>query len=96
LSLGYNGNYKGGPHEPESPEPGQSGFIHAEINALIKLDYNNPKDKIMYVTLSPCLACAKATINAGVKKVYYGEEYRDVSGLELLSKNGIQVQQIRL
>ena len=30
-------------------ETGKSGFIHAEVNALIKLDYNNPKEKIMYV-----------------------------------------------
>src|SRR5574341_1137981 len=36
LAGGYNGNYAGGPHEHESPEPGQSGFIHAETNALIE------------------------------------------------------------
>ena len=54
LSLGYNGNYAGGPNEADSEEPGQSGFLHAEINALLKLDYNNPKRKKMYLTLSPC------------------------------------------
>ena len=48
LAVGYNGNHKGGPNERESEEPGGSGFIHAEINALIKLDYNNPKNKKMY------------------------------------------------
>ena len=47
LAVGYNGNHKGGPNERESSEPGHSGFIHAEINALIKLDYNNPKKKKM-------------------------------------------------
>ena len=36
LSVGYNGNYSGGPNEAESLEPGQSGMIHAEINALLK------------------------------------------------------------
>ena len=41
LALGYNGNYKGGPNRTESDEPGMSGLIHAEQNALIKLDYNN-------------------------------------------------------
>jgi glycosyltransferase involved in cell wall biosynthesis len=46
LALGYNGDHKGGPNQRVSEEPGQSGFIHAEINALIKLDYNNPKKKI--------------------------------------------------
>jgi dCMP deaminase len=85
LSVGYNGNYAGGPNEVESTEPGDSGCIHAEINALLKLDYNNPKRKIMYVTLSPCRMCAKAIINAGIDEVIYQEEYRDISSLEILS-----------
>ena len=40
LAVGYNGNHAGGPNESESSEPGQSGMIHAEINALLKMDYN--------------------------------------------------------
>ena len=42
MSLTQVSSYrllKGGPNERESEEPGGSGFIHAEINALIKLDY---------------------------------------------------------
>jgi deoxycytidylate deaminase len=38
LSVGYNGNYAGGPDCAESDEPGMSGLLHAEINALLKLD----------------------------------------------------------
>ena len=84
LSVGYNGDQAGGLNEVESIEPGLSGCIHAEINALIKLDYNNPKFKKMYVTLSPCKMCAKAIINAGIDEVIYGELYRDTSGADLL------------
>ena len=51
LSVGYNGNYAGGPNEVESEDPGQSGFIHAEINCLLKMDYNNPKKKVMTLWL---------------------------------------------
>ncbi len=94
LAVGYNGNHKGGPNERESEVPGQSGFIHAEINALIKLDYNNPKNKKMYLTLSPCRMCAKAIINGGIKKVFYRTAYRDMSGVELLLQNGVEVLQI--
>ena len=54
LALGYNGDQKGGPNKRESMEHGQSGFIHAEVNALIKMDYNNPKKKKMYLTHTPC------------------------------------------
>ena len=92
LSLGYNGNYKGGPNKVESEVPGQSGLIHAEQNALIKLDYNNPKKKKMYVTLSPCSHCAKMIVNANIDEVIYDQKYRDDSGLNIMSSAGITVR----
>lgn len=93
LAVGYNGNYSGGPNTVESEEPGKSGFIHAEINSLLKMDYNNPKRKKMYLTLSPCRMCAKAIINAGIKEVIYKESYRDASGVKLLLEQGVSVRQ---
>lgn len=92
LSLGYNGDHAGGPNCRESDIPGESGFIHAELNSLIKLDYNNPKKRTMYVTLSPCRMCAKAIVNAGIHEVVYNEEYRDTSGIEILRTAGIKVR----
>ena len=89
LSVGYNGNYSGGPNKVESDEPGKSGFIHAEINCLLKMDYNNPKTKVMYLTLSPCRMCAKAIVNAGISEVVYLDTYRDESGLNLLKESGV-------
>ena len=94
LAIGYNGNYAGGPNEVESTIPGESGMIHAEINALLKMDYNNPKKKKMYVTLSPCRMCAKAIINAGIDEVYYMVEYRDTSGVDLLTSTGIKTKHL--
>ena len=94
LAVGYNGNYAGGPNEVESPVPGESGMIHAEINALLKSDYNNPKYKRLYVTLSPCRQCAKAMVNAGIDEVIYDEEYRDTSSLEILLDAGIKVRKL--
>jgi dCMP deaminase len=92
LAVGYNGNYAGGPNKVESEIPGESGFIHAEINALIKLDYNNPKKKKLYLTLAPCRMCAKAIVNAGIAEVIYEEPYRDMSGVQLLQDCGIKVR----
>lgn len=89
LSVGYNGNHRGGANSVDSAEPGLSGFIHAEVNALVKMDYNNPKKKVMYVTHSPCVACAKLIINANIHEVKYLEEYRDTSGIELLKNFGV-------
>ena len=91
LSLGYNGNAAGMSNVPQSEAPGCSGLLHAEINALLKLDYNNPKDKVMYLTLSPCEYCAKAIVNSGIKRVVYKDEYRDQTGVDILRSVGIKV-----
>jgi dCMP deaminase len=96
LAMGYNGNYKGGPNIAESIEPGKSGFIHAEINALIKLDYNNHKNKIMYVTTMPCSHCAKCIVNSGIRHVVYSDDYRDTSGIDILKSARIKVRKISL
>jgi len=94
LAVGYNGNYAGGPNAAESEVPGQSGMLHAEINALLKMDYNNPKKKKLYLTLSPCRMCAKAIVNAGIDEVIFKEEYRDLSSLEILSHAGIKWRKV--
>ena len=91
LSIGYNGNYRGGPNLHESLEPGQSGFIHAEANALVKCDYNFHKRKHMYLTHSPCRSCSKLIVNADISRVIYDSLYRDASGLEILTSAGIEV-----
>ena len=91
LSLGYNGNYRGGPNVPDSVDPGQSGFIHAEVNALVKCDYNFNRKKIMYLTHSPCAQCAKLIVNADISTVVYDEEYRDLSGIKILQSCNIDV-----
>ena len=93
LSLGYNGNAAGMSNVPQSEEPGCSGLLHAEINALLKLDYNNPKDKVMYLTLSPCTNCAIAIINSGIKKVVYKTKYRDDTGLKMLELARVKIEQ---
>ena len=94
LALGSNGDHAGGSNCRESEEPGHSGFLHAEINALIKCDYNTSKRKVMYITLSPCRMCAKAIVNAHIHEVVYDEEYRDTSGIELLRCSGVKVRRL--
>lgn len=93
LAVGYNGDHRGGPNEVESHEPGHSGFIHAEINALIKCDFNHPKRKKMYLTVSPCRQCAKAIVNGGISEVIFKKKYRDESGLEILRNSGVAIRQ---
>jgi len=95
LAVGYNGNYSGGPNEVESVVPGESGMLHAEINALLKMDYNNPKRKKMYVTLLPCRMCAKAIVNSGISEVIYKDLYRDESSISILEEMSIQTRRLK-
>ena len=93
LSIGYNGDQKGGSNKRDSTETGQSGFIHAEINALIKMNYNNPCKKKMYLTLSPCEVCAKAIVNARIDEVIYSEFYEHgKKSIRILNQSGIIVK----
>jgi len=87
LGLGYNGDEIGGANVVASLEPGQSGFVHAEINALIKT--RETKGAIMYVTHSPCPVCARAIVNARIGRVIYGELYREPRGVEILKNAGV-------
>jgi dCMP deaminase len=95
LSVGYNGDEAGGPGIPDSLEPGKSNFVHAEINAGLKLDYNFPKKKIMYVTHFPCRTCCRAIVNMGISTVVYDDVYRDMSGKEILERSNVEVRCIK-
>lgn len=46
---------------------------------------------ILYLTMSPCMQCAKSIIQAGIKQVYCLELYRNTEGLDLLKKSNISV-----
>lgn len=96
LSIGYNGNYQGGPNDCDSDEPGACGCIHSEINSIAKLDYNDPSGKVMFITDSPCMQCAKLIVNAGIKRVVYAREYRVIDGLELLKRAGVETASISI
>ena len=92
LACGYNGNASGLPNCCDAPEEsGKCGCLHSEENAVINCQEPRTTDKYVFVTLSPCVACAKRIINlGGVKRVYYGKPYRDLTGIELLKKVGIE------
>lgn len=91
LSVGYNGNYRGGPNTCDTDVPGACGCVHGETNSIIKLNYNDPEDKRMYCTTSPCYNCAKMIIQANIREVVYHKRYRKTDGIELLQNNNIRV-----
>ena len=70
--------------------------LHAESNAIMKVAKSTMScvGSDLYTTTCPCFGCAKLIIQAGIKMVYYTEEYRDMSGVELLETAGIEVKQV--
>lgn len=89
ISTGYNGTprnitncFEGGC--PRCSGGAKSGTsleeclcVHAEQNAICQAAYYGIRlaDATIYVTLTPCLTCAKLIINAGIKEVVYEGEY---------------------
>lgn len=94
LGVGYNGNAAGLINGCDHPElPGKCGCLHAELNALLKSPGTLPR-KVLFVTHAPCVACAKATINARVARVVYQSAYRDDAGIRVLKSAGVAVVQL--
>ena len=93
--FGYNGDERGGANKPDSLEIGKSNFIHAEVNAVTKMNYSDPRSRKIYLTHSPCIVCAKLMVNAKISKVIYSNEYRDTKGLDILRSHGIVCEHFR-
>ena len=93
ISDGYNGTPSGFENVCEDENNVTKPFVlHAEANAITKLarSSNNSDNATLYVTASPCIECAKLIIQAGIKRVVYGEKYRISDGIELLARAGIE------
>lgn len=93
ISDGYNGTPSGFENVCEDENNVSKPYVlHAEANAISKVARsNNSSDgATLYVTASPCIECAKLIIQAGIKRVAYGENYRIMDGLELLKRAGIE------
>jgi len=71
--------------------------LHAETNAIAKLakstESGNGAD--IFITHAPCLDCAKLIYQSGIKRVYFGEQYRDNKGIKFLESSGIAIVQIQ-
>lgn len=94
ISDGYNGTPSGFENVCEDDNNLTKPYVlHAEANAITKLarSSNNSDGATLYVTASPCIECAKLIIQAGIKRVIYGEQYRLTDGIDLLRRANIEV-----
>ena len=74
----------------------KSTVIHSELNAILHAARQgvSVKGSTIYITMSPCAACSAMISQAGIERVVYQEDYRDTSGIDLLRKHGIIVEQL--
>jgi len=94
ISDGYNGTPSGFENVCEDASGVTMPYVlHAEANAITKLarSNNNSDGATIYITASPCIECAKLIIQAGIRRVVYGEKYRLTDGIELLERAGIEI-----
>ena len=96
ISFGYNGTPNGFDNCCEVDDTTKREVLHAESNAISKVAQStiSSTGATLYVTTSPCFDCAKLIIQSGIKKVYWTEAYRDLSGIDLLKKANIEVERI--
>ena len=94
ISDGYNGTPSGFENVCEDADNVTKPYVlHAEANAITKLarSTNSGQGATLYVTASPCIECAKLIIQAGIRRVVYGEKYRLDDGIRLLERAGVDV-----
>ena len=104
ISNGFNGTPSGFDNNCEDYDPlvtypgklvTKPEVLHAESNALMKLamSTNSSKGATMYLTCAPCYDCSKLIIQSGIVRVVYSEGYRCLTGVALLEKANIIVEQ---
>lgn len=97
IADGFNGTPSGFDNCCENDNGDTHWYVlHAEANAILKLARSNNRgnNSTLYITLSPCRDCSKLVLQAGIKRVVYMNGYKDTTGVDFLTKSGIEVVQI--
>lgn len=102
LSTGYNGSVRGLPHCEDVGCVMEDGHciatVHAEANAIIQAAKNGVsiEGSELYTTASPCWSCFKLIANVGIKKIFFGEFYREERSRKIAPQIGIELVDLAL
>jgi dCMP deaminase len=100
LSTGYNGSIRKFEHCSEVGHMMENNHcvatIHAEANAILQAAKNGVciDGATIYTSASPCWPCFKMIANAGIKRICYGEFYRDERIFKIAKK--IKLELVKL
>lgn len=102
LSTGYNGSIRKLEHCSETGHMMENGHcvatIHAEANAILQAAKNGVciDESTIYTTASPCWPCFKMIANTGIRRICYGEFYRDQRIFEIAKKLKIELVKLKI
>jgi dCMP deaminase len=95
IAYGFNGTPRGMDNNCED-EQGETKpeVLHAELNLICKCAKSGISldGAIIYITLSPCLNCAKLILQCGIKEVIYTREHSNQDGVHFLNTNGVKTK----
>ena len=97
LSTGYNGSIRGLPHCDEVGHMLEDDHcvrtVHAEANAICQAARNGVRIEgaDIYTTASPCWNCFRLIANSSIRRVCYGEFYRDRRSVEVARELGMEL-----
>lgn len=103
VSMGWNGMPSGFPNEelellqPDGTLLTNPLVLHAEANAINKcatFQGSSTEGATLYVTMSPCVDCAKNIIGSRIKRVVFRDLYRIADSLDVLARGDVEVTQI--
>jgi dCMP deaminase len=103
ISDGYNGTPSGFNNDCEFEDPFNKKLVtkpevlHAESNAITKLAKSTQSSNgaTVYITISPCVECAKLIVQSGIKRVVFKKIYKNDEGIKILNRAGIKVKCIK-
>jgi dCMP deaminase len=100
LATGYNGSISGLDHCDEVGHLIEEGHcvrtVHAEANAIVQAarSGNSLEGAGIYVTASPCFNCFKLIANAGLRRIAFGEFYRDEKIFSFSQQLGVELVEV--
>lgn len=101
LSTGYNGSIRGLPHCNDVGHMMEDEHcvrtVHAEANAICQAARNGVRIEgaDIYTTASPCWNCFRLIANSSIRRICYGEFYRDERSLEIAEELDLELVDLR-
>lgn len=103
VSTGYNSSHRGTKHCIDidvgclMEDDHCVRCLHAEEAAVINMETRRIKDLTLYVTHTSCIRCYKLVTSLGIKYIFYGKAYTDMTPtyMTLIDEIGVGFTQVK-